>query len=92
MKAIDIVKSNRRSPEPFSRKKLHSGVRAACLSVRTHDGAADQAADRVCDAVIVWLEDRPRVTSQDIRRVAGKQLQKYHPEAAYIYEQHRNIM
>lgn len=91
-KAIDIVKRNRRTPERFNRQKLHRGVYAACLSVRDHEGAADQTANRVCDAVLIWLEDKPRVTSQDVRRVAGRQLRRYHPEAAYMYEQHQNII
>ena len=91
-KAIDIVKRTRRSTESFSRQKLHTRVHAACMSVRSHDGAADQTAHQVCDAVLIWLEERPTVTSQDIRRVASKNLHKYHPEAAYMYEQQRNIM
>ncbi|MGO3702127.1 MAG: ATP cone domain-containing protein [Candidatus Saccharimonadales bacterium] len=91
-KAIDIVKRKSRQPESFRREKLHASVHAACLSVRSHDGAADQTANQVCDAVLIWLEERPKVTSQDIRRVAGKQLRKYHPEAAYMYEQQRNII
>ena len=91
-KAIDIVKRKKRQPETFNRAKLHSSVRAACLSVRSHEGSADQAANNVCDAVLVWLEERPRVTSEDLRRIAGKNLQKYHPDAAYMYEHQRNIM
>ncbi|NLA43073.1 hypothetical protein GX865_02875 [Candidatus Saccharibacteria bacterium] len=91
-KAIDIVKRGRRKHEQFDRQKLHRGVYAACLSVRSHDGEADQAANRVCDAVLIWLDDKPKVTSQDIRRVAGRQLRRYNPEAAYMYEQHQNII
>lgn len=91
-KAIDIVKRGRRKSESFNRQKLHYGVRAACLSARSHDGEATQAADRVCDAVLIWLTDKPEVTSLDIRRIATKNLERYHPDAAYLYEQHRHIM
>ncbi|QHN43231.1 hypothetical protein GII36_05280 [Candidatus Mycosynbacter amalyticus] len=89
-KAIDIVKrSGKRPTEAFDRGKLHASVKAACLSVRDHDGAATDTADKVCDAVLIWLDIRPEVTSHDIRRVASKHLIRYHPEAAYIYEHHR---
>lgn len=91
-KAIDIVKRGRRKNELFNRQKLHYGVRAACLSARSHDGEATQAADRVCDAVLIWLTDKPEVTSLDIRRIATKNLERYHPDAAYLYEQHRHII
>jgi len=89
-KAIDIVKSSgKRSTESFNRDKLHRSIKAACLSERSHDGEATNTADKVCDAVIIWLEQRPVVTSHDIRRVASKHLTRYHPGAAYIYEHHR---
>lgn len=89
-KAIDIVKSSGKRPiESFSRDKLHTSVKAACLSERSHDGEATNTADKVCDAVIIWLDTRPVVTSHDIRRIASKHLTRYNPGAAYIYEHHR---
>lgn len=91
--AIDIVKrAGKRPTESFDPKKLHASVRAACLSVRTPEGEADMTAWAVTDAVIVWLELRPEVTSDDLRRVASRHLTTYHPEAAYIYEQHQTII
>lgn len=91
--AVDIVKSQGKRPtESFSRDKLHSSIRAACLSVRSHDGEATKTADKVCDAVAAWLELRPEVTSQDVRRVASKHLTRYHPDAAYLYEHHRHTI
>lgn len=92
-KAIDIVKrAGKRPTEAFDPHKLHASVRAACLSVRTPEGEADMTAWAVTDAVILWLEIRPEVTSDDLRRVAGRHLTVYHPEAAYLYEQHRTII
>jgi hypothetical protein len=49
-------------------------------------------AKNVCDAVIKWLEQKPEVTSHDLRRKATETLQKYHPEAAYLYKHHRLVM
>jgi transcriptional regulator NrdR family protein len=91
-RAVDIVKRGKRRTEPFNRQKLHYGVRAACLSTRAHDGDAEQTATQVCDAVVLWLEDKPEVTSYDLRRVATRRLEQFHPDAAYFYERYRHIM
>ncbi len=86
---VNIIKDNgQRRTEHFDRKKLYDSILAACLSVYTPDGQAETTADTVCDAVAVWLQKRPEVTSHDIRLVAAKYLKNHHPEAAYLYEQH----
>lgn len=86
-KAIDIVKRTpKRGNEAFQRPKLHTSIRAACLSVRCRPGEADSIADNVCEAVIIWLDNKPEVTSNDLRRITSQKLKKYHPDAAYLYE------
>jgi hypothetical protein len=88
--AVDVIKrGGKRQSERFNHKKLHASIVAACLSARTPEGQADVTARIVCNAVIVWLQKHPEVTSADIRIVATKHLKTYHPEAAYLYEQHR---
>jgi hypothetical protein len=91
--AIDIVKRGGERPsEPFQRHKLHTSIRAACLSVRSPDGLAETTADNVCDAVIIWLKTKPEVTSADLRRKATQSLESFHPEAAYLYKHHRLVI
>lgn len=92
-KSIDIVKQGGRRPtESFNRDKLHVSIRAACLSVRSPAGSTEKTAASVCDAVIIWLDTKPEVTSNDIRRVASQHLEKFHPDAAYLYKHHRLII
>ncbi len=92
-KAIDIVKRGGKRPsEAFKREKLHASLRAACLSVRSPEGEAEMTAGRVCDAVIIWLETKPEVTSADLRRKAAETLERHHPEAAYLYKHHRLVL
>ena len=91
--AIDVVKrSGRRPVESFAHDKLLRSILAACRTVRTPDGEAESTARNVTHAVILWLENKPTVTSHDLRRMAGAHLQRYHPEAAYIYQHHRIIL
>lgn len=88
-----VVKSHgRRELQEFSRDKLHHSIVAACLSVRASIGQAEFTAKIVTDAVLAWLEDKPEVTSQDIRRIAGSKLQTYNPDAAYLYKNHLSTL
>jgi hypothetical protein len=92
-KAIDIIKrGGERQTEQFQRDKLHASIRAACLSVRSPEGVAESTASRVCDAVIIWLDTKPEVTSHDLRRKATESLESFHPEAAYLYKHHRFVI
>jgi transcriptional regulator NrdR family protein len=84
-----IKRGGRRPTEAFERQKLHDSLLAALLSSRTAPGQAETVARKVTDDVIDWLADHPEVTSQDIRRVAARTLKIHHPDAAYLYEQHR---
>lgn len=87
-----VKNSHYRHPEPFERDKLHKSIVAACLSAGAPAGHADSLARRVVDQVLVWLESRPEVTSNDIRRVAARYLKIYHPDASYLYEHHHTTL
>ena len=90
---IDVVKRGGQRPsEPFDRAKLHHSIQAACLSVRSPEGQAELTASTVCDAVIRWCATKPEVTSNDLRRKAADTLSTLHPEAAYLYKQHRLVI
>lgn len=88
-----IVKHGGKRPsESFDASKLHASIIAACLSVRTPEGQAETFAKKIVSHVTQWLEEKAEVTSNDLRRVASFHLTKYHPEAAYLYEQHSLII
>lgn len=87
-----IIKRGMRQYESFTRAKLHKSIVAACRAVRASDGSAETSAQAVCDAVEDWLTQRPEVTSDDIRRIAGRALKTYNPDAAYYYIQHKHIV
>lgn len=92
-KYIDVVKrGGKRSTERFNPDKLHASVVAACLSVRSPEGMAHSAADSVCAVIVDWCAAKPEVTSDDLRRVAAQHLDSIHPEAAYLYKNHRQVI
>lgn len=88
-----VVKSGRhRKPELFDQDKLHKSIVAACLASGAPTGHAESMARRVTEEVVMWLQARPEVTSNDLRRVAAKYLRTYHPDASYFYEHHRSTL
>ena len=88
--SIDIIKRDGRRPtESFDHAKLHASIVAACLTAGTPQGQADNIADKVIQDVIVWLGSHQEVTSQDLRRITSRHLRTHHPDAGYLYEQHR---
>lgn len=87
-----VKNSHHRHPEPFDVDKLHRSIVAACLSSGSPTGHADSIARRVVNEVLQWLESRPEVTSNDVRRVAAHQLRAYHPDASFLYEHHRSTL
>lgn len=92
--AVDVVKhrGKQRASQVFESDKLRHSIYAACLSVRTPDGEAEEIAHNVTRHVVLWLENKPVVTSQDLRRMVSANLERYHPEAAYFYQHHRHIL
>jgi len=90
---IDIVKREGQRPsEPFQADKLYASIYAACLSVRAHEGEARKIANTITELVTAWCNTKPEVTSGDLRRVAARHLTAYHPDAAYLYTQHKLIL
>lgn len=89
--AVTYVVKNRRQrhPELFDPEKMHKSIVAASLSAGVPTGQAEHIARRVTTEVQAWLEDRPEVTTNDLRRVAAGYLKTYHPDASYLYEHHR---
>ena len=90
---VDVVKrSGKRPPEQLNRDKLHASIYATCLSVRSLDGHAKDTADHVCNIVLSWTDNKPEITSADIRQQAARALEKVHPDASYLYKHHKQII
>lgn len=82
-----VIKHTTKESQAFDRQKLHASLVKACLSVQTPIGEAVMTAEKVCNAVIAWLEHREEVTSADIRRKSAEALHTYNHDAAELYEQ-----
>lgn len=90
---VDVIKARGKRPtEVFNQDKLRQSIIATCLSLRTPEGQAEEIAEAVCQGVAKWCNNRPEVTSSDIRRIAADILAKHHTEAAYLYKQQLTVL
>lgn len=87
-----IKRQGNRPTELFSPEKLRDSIRSACLSINLPDGHAHDTAVYICQHVESWLDDKPEVTSDDIRRRAAKHLETISPEAGYLYKNQHTIL
>ena len=91
--AVDVVKRHGKRPsEKFDPGKLYASLYAACVSTASPDGVAHDAASSACDTVVVWCVNKPEITTTDIRARAARALEQFHPDAAYLYKNHKQIM
>lgn len=87
-----ISSSNPKKINEYNRARLRASVITACLSIRTPEDQAEKTAEAVCNNFENWLKNKNEVTTRDIVTVSAKLLEKYHTEAAYIYEQRHIII
>ncbi len=80
------------SSEIFDEQKLHNDIAHACRSVGSPDGAAINIASHVVNSIKQWLANKSEVTDDDLIYKSSESLQKLCPEAAYIYENQKNII
>ncbi len=76
----------------FDTDRLAHSLEQACYSVGTPEGSASDIAKQVVKTIDKWLEGKPEVTDDDIRRKAGEHLERLCPEAGYLYKNQKSIL
>ena len=85
-----IVKRKGHKQE-FDEKKLYASVYAACLSAHLDKEEAEATANLVTREVKKWIADKDEVTSDQIFKKAGEELDHLNKDAAFMYTTHRDI-
>jgi len=83
---------HRAESEHFDPEKMRKSIVAACISCGVPTGHAESISRHITGEVAEWLNDKPEVTSEDLRRTATHFLKTHHPDAAYLYEHHRSTL
>lgn len=89
MKSQNHIVKRKGHAEKYDQRKLYASIYAACQSVRVHGGESELVAERVCQDVEKWLDNKNEVTAEDIRIQATQHLAAYNEEAAWMYGHHR---
>ncbi len=85
-----IVK-RRGHTEPFDSRKIYAAVFASCRNAHLSEMLSENIADSVQNRLEEWVEDKQDVTSEQIFRETITVLKALHPDAAFLFETHRDI-
>ncbi len=77
--------------EDFDERKLYGSVFSSLMTLRMADEEAEAISHMVTDDVKKAIADKKEVTSQTIHTETAKSLKKYHPDASYMYDTHRDL-
>ena len=72
--------------------KLKRELMVDARAVGIPSGAAEDFVDRSIAAAINTLSNKSLITEQDLKRAVAKELKKYHPDLAYVYQNRDKII
>ncbi len=77
--------------EPFDERKAYASVYWACAGAHLHKDECERIAAAAIQALNAFLKGKKEVNSTEIFEFLGKELQKHHPGAAYLFRSQRDI-
>ncbi|OGY30313.1 MAG: hypothetical protein A3F35_01000 [Candidatus Woykebacteria bacterium RIFCSPHIGHO2_12_FULL_45_10] len=80
-----------RHKEEYDNRKVYASIYAACIAVSIHHREAELIANKVTEEINAWVSDKDELTSLGIFHVATEALERYNPDAAFIYKTHRDV-
>lgn len=76
----------------FSIAGLKKDIIKEARLLKVPDTVAETIAEKTAEKVGKWVEKRAAVTSDDLNRQIAKELQKYHSDLAYVYQNRGKII
>ena len=74
--------------EEFDEKKVYGSVYAACASAHYDESKCEAIAGAVTKKIKLFVKNKKRVDSSEIRKRVGSELKKKEEELAFFYEHH----
>ena len=78
--------------QDFDQTKLRRELLIDAHAIGIPSGAAEDFVDRSIAAAITSLSKKSLITDQDLKRAVAKELKKYHPDLAYVYQNRDKII
>ena len=88
--ATHIVK-RRGHKEPFDPRKIYAATYASCRNAHLSEMLAENIAETVQKRMESWIDDKNELTSEKIFHEIIAILKELHPDAAFLFETHRDI-
>jgi transcriptional regulator NrdR family protein len=85
-----LVKRNGHN-EKYDERKVYGSVFAACKTLRMTDEEAELIAGMVSHETTEEFKNVKAVNAHTIHKFVASNMKKYHPDAAYMYDTHRDI-
>lgn len=77
--------------EEFDERKAYASCYAACINSHHGKEESEQIAGQIIDALKLFIANKKEVSSDDLFRETIRELNKIDPEAAFMYETHRDL-
>lgn len=87
---VHIVKREGHKQE-FDERKVYASVYSACLATNTDHIEAEKIANLISREIKHWILKKEIVTSNEIFKKVGEELQALNKDAAFMYKTHRDI-
>ena len=78
--------------QDFDQPKLRRELLLDARAIGIPSGAAEDFVDRSIDVALSALSNKSLITDQDLKRAIVKELKKYHPDLAYVYQNRDKII
>ena len=85
-----IVK-RRGHKQPFDSRKVYASSYEACRNAHLSEVQSEKIAEAVEAKIKRWIASKQEVTSDQIFQEVIKVLRELEPDAAFLYETHRDI-
>jgi transcriptional regulator NrdR family protein len=77
--------------EAYDARKVYGSILYACFSAHVKEKQAEKIAMSISDDITKLVEKSHTITAHEIFYEVTKRLKKHHPEAALMYETHRDL-
>ena len=77
---------------PFDESNIKRELKIHAKALRIPPGSAEIFIDKAMKDALRTLKSKKLITNQDLDRALVKELKKYHPDLAYVYENYDKII
>ncbi len=86
-----LVVKRKGKKEKFDERKIYGSTYAACANTGMGEKQCELVSASVSKAVKASIKGKKEASSEEIAKLVGRALRKKNPDAAFMYETHRDV-